>query len=161
MKNQSNETHAFLTFSLGAEKFAISVNSVQEIVELEQVTKVPNAPQYMMGIINLRGKVLPLLDTRLKLGLSKTEITKRSRIMVIDLETTDDKNLQIGALVDVAKEVIELSSADIQKSLDFENYETDAPITGIVNNHGDITMIMDVTKIFSTAEIVQLNHSLN
>ena len=81
--------------------------------------------------------------------------------MVIDLETTDDKNLQVGALVDVAKEVIELSSSDIQRSLDFENYETDAPITGIVNNHGDITMIMDVTKIFSTAEIVQLNHSLN
>ena len=81
--------------------------------------------------------------------------------MVIDLETTDDKNLQVGALVDVAKEVIELSSADIQRSLDFENYETDAPITGIVNNQGDITMIMDVSKIFSTAEIVQLNHSLN
>ncbi|HET6541982.1 MAG TPA: chemotaxis protein CheW [Chryseolinea sp.] len=161
MKNQTNETHAFLTFSLGAEQFAISVDSVQEIVELEQVTKVPNAPPYMLGIINLRGKVLPLLDTRLKLGLSKAEITKRSRIMVIELETTDDKNLQVGALVDVAKEVIELSSADIQRSLDFENYETDAPITGIVNNHGNITMIMDVTKIFSTAEIVQLNHSLN
>ena len=161
MKNQVNETRAFLTFTLGAEKFAISVDSVQEIVELEQVTKVPHAPQYMLGIINLRGKVLPLLDTRLKLGLPKGETTKKSRIMVLDLETGDDKSLQVGALVDVAKEVIELSPSDIQNSLDLENYETNAPITGIVNNHGDITMIMDVTKIFSTAEIVQLNHSLN
>lgn len=161
MTHQTNQTHAFLTFSLGAEKFAISVASVQEIVELEQVTKVPNAPEYMLGIINLRGKVLPLLDTRLKLGLSRADITKRSRIMVLDLETNDDKNLQVGALVDVAKEVIELSPSDIQSALDLENYETNAPITGIVNNQGDITMIMDVAKIFSTAEIVQLNHSLN
>ena len=81
--------------------------------------------------------------------------------MVLDLETKDDKNLHVGALVDVAKEVIELSLSDIQSSLDLENYETDAPITGIVNNQGDITMIMDVAKIFSTNEIVQLNHSLN
>ena len=81
--------------------------------------------------------------------------------MVIDLESTDDKNLQVGALVDIAKEVIELSPSDIQRSLDFENYENEAPITGIVNNNGDITMIMDVSKIFSTSEIVQLNHSVN
>ena len=161
MKNQTTDSHAFLTFALGAEKFAISVDSVQEIVELEQVTKVPNAPDYMLGIINLRGKVLPLLDTRLKLGLPKAEITKRSRIMVIDLETSDDKNLQVGALVDVAKEVIELFPADIQNAPELENYKTDAPITGIVNNRGDITMIMDIVRIFSTAEIMQLNHSLN
>ena len=161
MKNNDKGTHAYLTFALGAEKFAISVNSVQEIVELEQVTKVPNAPQYMLGIINLRGKVLPLLDTRLKLGLSKTEVTRKSRIMVIDLETNDEKNLQVGALVDVAREVIELSPADIQNAPDLENYKTDTAITGIVNNQGDITMIMDIRKIFSTAEIIQLNHSLN
>ena len=121
MKNNDKGTHAYLTFALGAEKFAISVNSVQEIVELEQVTKVPNAPQYMLGIINLRGKVLPLLDTRLKLGLSKTEVTRKSRIMVIDLETNDEKNLQVGALVDVAREVIELSPSDIQNAPDLEN----------------------------------------
>jgi purine-binding chemotaxis protein CheW len=159
MKN-STETNAYLTFALGDEKFAISVDYVQEVVEIEQVTKVPNAPQYMLGIINLRGKVLPLLDTRLKLGLSKTTITKKSRIMVIDLET-DDKNLQVGALVDVAKEVKEFSASDIQSTEAVENFKTDAPITGIVNNHGDITMIMDITKIFSTTEIVQLNHSIN
>lgn len=160
MKNNS-QTQAYLTFALGAEKFAISVNSVQEIVELEQVTKVPNAPHFMLGIINLRGKVLPLLDTRLKLGLSKAEVTKKSRIMVIDLETSDDKNLQVGALVDVAREVIELSSSDIQNAPDLDSCKTDTPITGIVNNQGDITMIMDIKKIFSTAEIIQLNHSLN
>jgi purine-binding chemotaxis protein CheW len=145
---------------LGEEKFAISVDSVQEVVELEQVTKVPNAPAYMLGIINLRGRVLPLLDTRLKLGLSKAEVTRKSRIMVIELET-DDKNIQVGALVDIAKEVIQLSPADIQNPPDMENYHADAPITGIVNNHGDITMVMDIARIFSTADIIHLNTSLN
>jgi purine-binding chemotaxis protein CheW len=151
------ESHAYLTFSLGEEKFAISVENVQEVVELEQVTKVPNAPEYMLGIINLRGRVLPLLDTRMKLGLKRTEITKKSRIMILDLTTEEDKSLQVGALVDIAKEVIELTEEDIQEAPDFENYKTQAPITGIVNNRGDITMVMDIARIFSTADIVQLN----
>jgi len=155
--SKHQESHPYLTFSLGEEKFAISVEYVQEVVELEQVTKVPNAPDYMLGIINLRGRVLPLLDTRMKLGLKRTEITKKSRIMILDLTTADDKSLQVGALVDIAKEVIELAPDDIQAAPDFENYKTQAPITGIVNNRGDITMIMDIDRIFSTADIIQLN----
>jgi purine-binding chemotaxis protein CheW len=155
--SKHQESHPYLTFSLGEEKFAISVEHVQEVVELEQVTKVPNAPDYMLGIINLRGRVLPLLDTRMKLGLKRTEITKKSRIMILDLTTAEDKNLQVGALVDIAKEVIELAPDDIQEAPDFENYKTQAPITGIVNNRGDITMIMDIDRIFSTADIIQLN----
>src|SRR5688500_17050182 len=111
-----NETNAYLTFALGEEKFAILVDHVQEVVEFGQVTKVPNAPLYMVGIINLRGRVLPLLDTRLKLGLTATERTLRSRIMVLDIQTADDRSLQIGAMVDVAREVVEISDKDIQEA---------------------------------------------
>ena len=158
MKNESN---AYLTFALGEEKFAIPVDHVQEVVEFGHVTKVPNAPVYMLGIINLRGRVLPLLDTKLKLGLTATERTQKSRIMVLDIQTEDDKNLQIGAMVDVAREVVEISDNEIQEAPEFENLKTSAPITGIVNNHGDITMIMDITKVFSVNEVLQLNTSLN
>jgi purine-binding chemotaxis protein CheW len=155
-----NESTAYLTFALGEEKFAISVEQVQEIVEFDQVTKVPNAPHYMLGIINLRGRVLPLLDTKLKLGLTATERTQKSRIMVLEIQTADDKILQIGAMVDVAREVIEIMKTDIQEPPEFENLKTSAPITGIVNNHGEITMIMDITRVFSVNEVIQLN-SLN
>lgn len=158
MKNDSN---AYLTFALGEERFAIPVDLVQEVVEPGQVTKVPNAPAYMLGIINLRGRVLPLLDTRLKLGLSATTRTQRSRIMVLDIQTENDKALQIGAMVDIAREVVEISDSEIQEAPDFESLKTTAPITGIVNNHGDITMIMDITKVFSLSEVAQLNTSLN
>jgi purine-binding chemotaxis protein CheW len=153
--------NSYLTFVLGKEKFAIPVDHVQEVVEFGQVTKVPSAPDYMLGIINLRGRVLPLLDTKLKLGLSASVLTQKSRIMVLDIQTQKDNNLQIGALVDLAREVVEISGNEIQEAPEFENLKTTVPIKGIVNNHGDITMIMDITKVFSTNEIAELNTSLN
>jgi purine-binding chemotaxis protein CheW len=156
-----NDTNAYLTFALGDEKFAIPVDHVQEVVELGQVTKVPNAPHYMVGIINLRGQVLPLLDTKLKLGLPATERSKKCRIMVLDIPTHGDKNIHIGAMVDLAREVIEISPKDIQNAPDVDNLKSSAPITGIVNNHGDITMIMDITKVFSLQEIKHINSSIN
>ncbi|MBL0744558.1 chemotaxis protein CheW [Chryseolinea lacunae] len=158
MKNDSN---AYLTFALGSEKFAIKVDHVQEVVEFGQFTKVPHAPAYMLGIINLRGRVLPLLDTKLKLGLQATERTQKSRIMVLDIQMSDEKSLQIGAMVDIAREVVEISDSEIQEAPEFENLKTDAPITGIVNQQGDITMIMDIAKVFSVNDIVELNRSLN
>ena len=158
MKNNSS---AYLTFALGEEKFAIPVEHVQEVVEFGQVTKVPNAPGYMLGIINLRGRVLPLLDTKLKLGLTATTLTPKCRIMILDILTTDDKNYQIGAMVDFAREVIEIDSSEIQEAPEFENLKTTAPVTGIVNHHGDITMIMDITRVFSTNDLANLKITLN
>lgn len=155
------DSKAYLTFVLGNEKFAIPVDHVQEVVEFGQVTKVPHAPEYMLGIINLRGRVLPLLDTKLKLGLVKTEITKKSRIMVLEIQESQEKSLQIGAMVDVATEVVEIHDHDIQDAPEFEDLKTTAPITGLVNNQGDITMIMDIHKVFSINELTEINQSLN
>ncbi|MGC3943157.1 MAG: chemotaxis protein CheW [Chryseolinea sp.] len=156
-----NVTNTYLTFSLGNEKFAIPVDHVQEVVEFGHVTKVPNSPEYMLGIINLRGKILPLLDTKLKLGLPATARSQKCRIMVLDLLLEDDKGLQIGAMVDHAREVIELHNTEIQDAPEFEDLKSTAPIKGIVNRQGDITMIMDIARVFSTAEVVELNKSLN
>ena len=158
MKNE-NISKAYLTFVLGDEKFAIGVENVQEIVEYGQVTKVPNAPHYMLGIINLRGRVLPLLDTRLKLGLPKKEFSTKTRIMVLDLQITSEKSIQIGAVVDMAKEVIEIHDSEIQVPSEFEHEKAETPIIGIVNNQGDITMIMDLGKVISINEINQFNNT--
>lgn len=157
MKNQSN---AYLTFALGSEKFAIPVEHVQEVVEFGQVTRVPHAPEFMLGIINLRGRVLPLMDTKLKLGLPATTVTQKSRIMVLDIQT-EEKTIQIGALVDVAREVVEIEEKQILEAPDFKDQKTNAPVTGIVNDHGNITMIMDITRVFSVSEVLEFNKSLN
>lgn len=152
-----NESKAYLTFELGKEKFAISVENVQEVVELDQVTHVPNSPQYMLGIINLRGRVLPLLDTRIKLGLAKIEATKKSRILILDLQGGDEnKNLEIGALVDVAKEVIEITEKQILDAPELESNKTSSAVTGILNDNGNITMIMDINRVFTLQEMLQI-----
>ena len=157
MKNESN---AYLTFALSTEKFAIPVELVQEIVEFGQVTKIPKAPEYMLGIINLRGRVLPLLDTKLKLGLPATVRTPKSRVMVLEIQIADDKSMQIGALVDVAREVVEISEKEIVDAPEFKDLKTTAPITGIVNDHGNITMIMDINRVFSATELIEFNKSI-
>jgi purine-binding chemotaxis protein CheW len=160
MKNES-ESKAYLTFMLGDEKFAIPVDHVQEVVELNHVTRIPNAPDYMLGIISLRGRVLPLLDTRLKLGLPAAERTSKNRILILDLKENDDKGLQIGAIVDVAREVVEIDNHDIQPASAMETHSSSTPIVGIVNNQGDITLIMDITKVFSVHDASAFSEALN
>ncbi|WP_333818904.1 chemotaxis protein CheW [Ohtaekwangia sp.] len=140
---------AYLTFLLGDEKFAIHVDHVQEIIELKDVTRIPDTPHYMLGIINLRGKVLPLLDTRMKLGLPSLPSTSKNRILVLNIRETDERVIQVGALVDTAREVNVIEQKQIQQPADVENYRKATAVTGIVNDQGDITMILDVNKVFA------------
>jgi purine-binding chemotaxis protein CheW len=149
----------YLIFSLADEKYAVHVDHVQEVVEPDLITKVPNVPAYMLGIINLRGRVLPLLDTRLKLGLPQSEITKRSRILILNLKRDENKYIEIGALVDVAQEVVEINPANVQETPDVDTRKDSAPITGILNDNGNITMIMDIDRVFSIQEILQINNN--
>jgi purine-binding chemotaxis protein CheW len=160
MKNES-ESKAYLTFMLGDEKFAIPVDHVQEVVELNHVTRIPNTPDYMLGIISLRGRVLPLLDTRLKLKLPAAERTSKNRILILDIKEDDDKALQIGAIVDVAREVVEIEDQHIQPASMMEAHNRTTPITGIVNNQGDITLIMDIGKVFSAHDASAFSEALN
>ncbi|MES2733046.1 MAG: chemotaxis protein CheW [Bacteroidota bacterium] len=158
MKN-APEARPYLIFSLGQEKFAINVDHVQEVVEVVPITKVPNVPDFMLGIINLRGRVLPLLDTRVKLNLPKKEVTKKSRILILDIPGEDNKNLEIGALVDVANEVVSIREADIQEAPAVEMNKQATPITGLLNDNGDITMIIDISRVFSLQDIIQVNNN--
>lgn len=159
--NTDKKSEAYLTFLLGDEKFAVHVNHVYEVVELGSYTKVPDAPAYMLGVFNLRGTILPLLDTRIKLGLPKTEKTNKTRILILNIRATDDTITSIGAIVDVAKEVVEIEDQAIQKPDDIEGFKSSSPITGIINDHGDITMIMDIHRVFSVNELGQVSESLN
>ena len=152
-------SNAYLTFLLNDEKFAVHINSVQEIVELNQFTKVPNTPAYMLGIINLRGKVLPLLDTRLKLGLQPAERTSKNRVLILDIKDTEERPTQIGAIVDVAKEVVAIEADKIQKPTEYDVYKRSTPVTGIVNHQGDITMIIDINKVFAAEDVSVLVNS--
>lgn len=144
------ETYPYLTFQLGAEKFAIKVDCVQEIIEFGHVTHVPNAAAHQLGIVNLRGKVLPVIDTKIKLGMNATVPSAQSRIIVLDIPLDSETRLNVGALVDYAREVVEVKDNEIQPS-DSDHDSTNNPVTGIINNHGDITLVMDVKKVFGNS----------
>ena len=108
-----SDIRQYLTFNLGEESFALDVSHVREILEFTTVTKVPKNPSYMRGVINLRGSVVPVLDMRLKFGMSITEKTVDTCIIVVEV-SFEGENPIIGALVDSVQEVFELEPDQIE-----------------------------------------------
>src|SRR5580692_7776386 len=108
----------YLTFILGREEFAIRVLKVREIMGIQDITAVPQTPTYVKGVINLRGKVIPVVDLRLKFHLPEVEYTKRTCIIVVQVQAAG-VSLQTGIVVDEVSEVLNLVAADIEDTPDF------------------------------------------
>ena len=145
-------TESYLTFKLGEEHFCISVSSVAKILEMTEITKVPESPDYMKGIINLRGNILPVIDTRLKFKLEPKEYDLRTRILVLDIES-QNKVLTIGAVVDLAREVIAVNPDDILPPPSLEDYERADYIDGVINHNEAFIMIVNINKLFAKNEL--------
>src|SRR5690348_13350615 len=109
------QTQSFLTFKLCDEVFAINVAKVLEILEVKPITRVPNAPAFMKGVINLRGAILPVIDTRIKFGLPEVEFNIDTCIVVLSANS-EKEPLQIGAIVDSVQKVVDISDDSIQAS---------------------------------------------
>src|SRR5512135_276773 len=106
------ETTQYLTFKLGDEVFALDIAKVREVLDFTAVTKVPRTPEFMRGVINLRGNVVPVVDMRLKLGLTQTEKTVDTCVVIAEVEVDGEKTV-LGALTDSVQEVIELDAGQI------------------------------------------------
>ena len=113
MKEKKEESNSYLTFKLGDEVFGAHVSQVLNILEMTKITGVPKAPDYMKGVINLRGMVLPVIDTRIKFGLPETDYTNNTCIVVMDLELDGD-TVHIGSIVDEVVSVIEIEEDQIE-----------------------------------------------
>lgn len=151
---------SYLSFKIGNEEFAIHVDYVLSILEVQQITKIPKAPEYLKGIINLRGKVLPVIDTRVKLNMPATEYTNNTCIIVMDLQMNNEL-IQIGALADSVSAVLEIDETKINNSPEIGNgYKVDF-IEGIVDVDEHFILILDVIKLFTTQEIIELKKSNN
>lgn len=158
MKTQEkSQVASYLSFKIGEELYASNVKNVINIVELTKITKVPRTPEYMLGIINLRGMVLPVVDTRKKFGLPPTEFTVNTCILVLEV-VVNNTSVLVGALVDGVKEVIEIEENEIKEpptiGFSLNNYF----ITGVYKKKDEdkFIMILDMDSIFSTDEIVAL-----
>jgi len=142
----------YLIFHLGAEEFGTEVLKVREIMGIQDITTVPQVPSYVKGVINLRGKVIPVIDLRLKFGLPAIDYTQRTCIIVVQVGS-GAALLQMGIVVDAVSEVITLTSADIEDTPDFgENVATDY-ILGMAKIKGKVKILLDIDAVLSSHEI--------
>jgi purine-binding chemotaxis protein CheW len=150
--------NSYLSFKLGEELYAINVKNVINIVELSKITKVPRVPEYMLGIINLRGIVLPVIDARKKFGLPEAEYTVNTCILVLEV-VVNNSNVLVGALVDGVKEVLEIDAAEINNPPSIGFNSSNFFITGVYKKNDDnvFILILDIDAVFSTDEILAID----
>src|SRR5260221_12057521 len=151
-----NAIRSFLTFRLMDELFAIDVIKVIEILEMSKITKVPRSPGFLLGVINLRGNVLPVIDARIKFGMPKKELTADSCIIVMSIEV-DDGVVTIGALVDAVSQGIEVHQDTIQEPPSIGSRYNSEFMEGLVKINDEFVMILKIGKAFSSDDVSELN----
>ncbi len=146
------ESIQYLTFNLDKETFALDISRVREVLDYTQVTKVPRTPEFMRGVINLRGTVVPVVDLRIKFGLARTEKTVNTCIIIAEV-TVDNETTVLGALADSVQEVIDLEPGAIEPAPRIGTRLNTEFIKGMGKQHEKFLMILDIDKIFSGGEL--------
>lgn len=149
----------YLTFQIGHEEFGIRVQKVREIMGLQEITSIPQTPPYVKGVINLRGKVTPVTDLRLKCSLPEVEYTARTCIIVVQVKGTGTQML-IGVIVDGVSEVLNIAAADIEDTPDFGNGTTTAYLLGMAKVKGKVKILLDIDQVLTSNELRGLEAAL-
>lgn len=150
------ETLQYLSFKLGEEVFALDVAKVREILEMTTITRVPQTQDFMRGVINLRGSVVPVVDLRLKFGMTATEQTVNTCIIVTEVGVGGE-TIQIGALADSVKEVSEMEPAQIEAAPHIGTKLDINFIKGMGKQESNFVMILDIDKVFTTDELSSIS----
>ena len=141
----------YLTFVLAGEEYGIQILSVHEILGMLPATRIPRTPEHIRGVINLRGKVIPVLDLRLRFGMPAVEATETSCIIVVQVQGT-----QMGLVVDQVSEVTTIAHTDIEPA---PSFGADVPtdfILGIGKAAGRVRLLLDIDRVLSTDEVVEV-----
>ena len=149
---KSAELIQFLTFNLGSEVFGVDVLKVREVLDVVPVTKVPQTPEFMLGVINLRGSVVPVVDMRLKFGLPRVAQNRDTCIIVMEVNLEGDSTV-IGALADAVQEVLELAEAQIEPPPRLGTRLKTEFIQGMGKRDDQFIILLDVDRIFSAEEL--------
>jgi purine-binding chemotaxis protein CheW len=154
------EVRQYLTFRLGEEIFALDVAKVREVLDFTNITRIPRTPDFLRGVINLRGSVVPVVDLRLVFAMSQTERTVNTCIIVVEVELAGE-TLVVGALADSVEEVIDLEPEHIQAAPAIgASFNADF-IEGMGKRENGFLMILDIDKVFSTQDLAALKQSDN
>ncbi len=150
-----NETTQFLTFKLADEVFALDITKVREVLDFTTVTKVPRTPEFMRGVINLRGSVVPVVDLRLKFGMTKTESGVNTCIIITEV-TVDNDTTILGALADSVQEVLDLEPGSIAPAPRIGTKLKTEFIKGMGKRDDRFIIILDIDKVFSSDELAMV-----
>ncbi len=146
------EINQYLTFKLEDEVFALDIGKVREVLDFTSVAKVPQTPDFMLGVINLRGTVVPVVDMRLKFAMTRTETTVNTCIIIVEIEI-DGENTVLGALVDSVQEVMDLDPDLIEPAPRIGTRLNTKFIKGMGKRDNQFIIILDIDKVFSTDDL--------
>jgi purine-binding chemotaxis protein CheW len=152
VKAMVNREGKYLTFTLAGEEYGIGILKVKEIIGIMAITTVPQMPDYLKGVINLRGKVIPVVDLRLKFGMEAMDYTERTCIIVVEIACTGQK-VMIGILVDSVSEVLNIKGSDIEDAPNFGSRLNTDYILGMAKTGGKVKILLDIDRVLSTQEI--------
>jgi purine-binding chemotaxis protein CheW len=145
----------YLSFYLGKEEFAISVSSVREIIGIQEITHVPQMPIYVEGVLNLRGKVIPVINMRRKCGLPDTEQGPQACIVVVQIQG-DNATIPMGVVVDGVSEVANVPSSDIEDMPEFGGGDAHQYLIGVAKQKGRVKILIDINLLLNTREVLSL-----
>ena len=142
----------YLVFHLGREEFGIQVLKVREIMGIQDITAVPQTPAHVKGVLNLRGKVIPVVDLRLKFGLPEMEYTQRTCIIVVQVRG-EAGSMQMGIVVDGVAEVLNLADADIEDTPAFGQEVAVSYLLGMAKIKGKVKILLDIDQVLTSQEL--------
>ena len=145
----------YLTFNLCEEQYGIGILKIKEIIGMMSITSVPQTPDYVKGVINLRGKVIPVIDLRLRFSMSEAEYDERTCIIVVEIDSSSGTVI-IGIVVDSVSEVLNIKGDDIENTPTFGTKLNTEYILGMAKMDGGVKILLDIDQVFSTTEISML-----
>jgi len=160
LQGMMSQEGKYLTFTLAGEEYGIGILKVKEIIGMMGITRVPQTPEYVKGVINLRGKVIPVVDLRLKFGMEAGEYTERTCIVVVEV-SRDGGYVFIGIVVDSVSEVLNIRGGDIEATPDFGASLDTAYILGMAKTGAGVKILLDIDRVLGSVEMVRDSQMLN
>ncbi|MEO5366577.1 MAG: chemotaxis protein CheW [Magnetococcus sp. WYHC-3] len=145
----------YLTFKLGVEEYGLEILKVQEIIKMMDITRVPRTPEFVRGVINLRGKVIPVVDLRRKFGMESRETTDKTCVIVVQVAHTGGA-VTMGTIVDEVSEVLDIHGDQLEPAPDFGTAVDTAFILGMGKVAKKVIMLLDIDKVLSSGELAKV-----
>ena len=158
VKAMTDKEGKYLTFSLASEEYGIGILKIKEIIGMMPITSVPQTPEYIKGVVNLRGKVIPVMDLRLRFGMPAMDYTERTCIIVVEI-SGQAGTVQVGVVVDAVSEVLNVKSEDIAPTPCFGTKLNTDYILGLAKTGGGIKILLDITRVLSSEDAMLLSEA--